>query len=438
MNRYLMKLREHLWDLEAMARHPKRWVRLGRYAFVLGRDLVEGQLNMRAMSLVYTTLLSIVPLLALAFSVLKALGAHNSLEPVLLEFLRPLGSRAFELTDNIITFVEKIQVGVLGSVGVALLFYSAISLIQKVEESFNFIWRVERPRPLSQRFGEYFAVLTVGPVLIFSALGITGSVMSSTVMLRIVEIEPFGLLVYLASKLLPYLMIVGAFTFFYSFMPNTRVKTSAAAWGGLLAGVLWQSGSVAFASFVATATNYNAVYSGFAIVIFLLLWLYLGWLILLIGCQLAFYVQHPEHLKPIKAPGLMSGRQVEYLSLLIMALVGRRFMQGATAYTGEELSLALNAEPEHVARVTDNLIFHGLLTEAGTDRTTLVPSIDLESLSLARLWRLSRAGYAPLPKSADPLAKDVIQMLDETEHSMEQGKGGISLRAWLEQSDTPR
>ena len=95
MNRYMMRVREHLWDLEAMARHPKRWVHAGRYAFVLARDLVDGQLSMRAMSLVYTTLLSIVPLLALAFSVLKALGVHNSLEPVLLEFLRPLGARAF-------------------------------------------------------------------------------------------------------------------------------------------------------------------------------------------------------------------------------------------------------------------------------------------------------------------------------------------------------
>lgn len=435
MNRHLTQLRDRLWDLETRARHPKRLVDAGRYAFVLGRDLLEGQLSMRAMGLVYTTLLSFVPLVALAFSVLKALGVHNSLQPALLEFLRPLGPRAYELTDSIIGFVEKIQVGVLGSLGVALLFYSAVTLIQKVQESFNFIWRVERPRPLSQRLGEYFAVLTVGPVLVFSAIGVTASVMSSAVMLRIVEIEPFGLLVYLATKILPYALIIGAFTFLYSFMPNTRVKPKAAFCGGLLAGLLWQSGSLAFASFVAAATNYNAIYSGFAIVIFLLIWLYLGWLILLVGCQLAFYVQHPEHLKPIKAPSLMSGRQIEYLALMVMALTGRRFMQGGPGYTSEELSLALNAEPEHVTRIVDNLLFQGLLVESGTDRAQLVPAIDIDSLSLARLWRLARAGTSSLPGTTEPMAREVIAMLDALERDFETHTGELSLRAWLKRRE---
>lgn len=433
MNRHLQRLREHLWDLDAVARYPRRLVAIARYSFVIVRDLFEGQLSMRAMGLVYTTLLSIVPLLALAFSVLKALGVHNSLEPVLLEFLRPLGARAFEITDSIIAFVEKIQVGVLGSLGVALLFYSAISLIQKVEEAFNFIWRVERPRPLSQRLGEYFAVLTVGPVLVFSALGITASVMNSAVMARVVEIEPFGLLVYLGSKLLPYLLIVAAFTFLYSFVPNTRVRIGAAAAGGLLAGVLWQSGSLAFASFVSSATNYNAIYSGFAIVIFLLIWLYLGWLILMVGCLLAFYVQHPEHLKPHRAPSQMSGRQTEYLALMVMALAGRRFIDGEPGYTEEELSLALNAEPDHIGRVCDTLIFHGLLAEAGTDRSCLVPAIDLDSLKLSRIWRLARAGSLPRGSASPALSAAVVALLDQAEARFDEQVGGQSLRAWLQQ-----
>ncbi|HEX4895453.1 MAG TPA: YihY/virulence factor BrkB family protein [Solimonas sp.] len=431
MNRYFQQLRDRLWDLDAGRAGSGRAVRLGRYVFVLGRDLIEGQLNMRAMGLVYTTLLSIVPLLALAFSVLKALGVHNSLEPVLLELLRPLGPQASTLTDNIIDFVEHVQVGVLGSLGVALLFYTALSMIRKVEESFNFIWRVERIRPLSQRLGEYFAVLTVGPVLVFAAIGITASVLNSSVMARIAAIEPFGLLIYMGTRLLPYLLIVAAFSFLYSFVPNTRVKTRAAAVGGLLAGVLWQTGSLAFASFVASASDYNAIYSGFAIFIFLLIWLYVGWLILLIGCQLAFYVQHPEHLKQHKTPATLSGRQLEYLALMIMALTGRRFLDGEPGYTEEELSLALNAEPEHVARVADNLIFQGLLTEAGAQRTQLVPAVDLESLSMARLWRLARAAGGLGSRSDSPLAAPVKALLDEAESSFEQAHGQTSLRAWL-------
>ncbi|MGB1561627.1 MAG: YihY/virulence factor BrkB family protein [Sinimarinibacterium flocculans] len=431
MDRYLQRLRELLWDLEASARYPKRLVVLGRYGFVLARDLIEGQLNMRAMSLVYTTLLSIVPLLALAFSVLKALGVHNSLEPVLLELLRPLGTQAEDISANVIGFVENIRVGVLGSLGVALLFYAALSLIQKVESAFNFIWRIERPRPLSQRLGEYFAVLTVGPVAVFAALGVTASIFNSAVMLRIGSIEPFGLLIFIAARLLPYALIIGAFTFLYAFVPNTRVRLRAAALGGLLAGVLWQAGSTAFASFVAHAPNYNAVYSGFAIVIFLLIWLYVGWLILLIGCQLAFYIQHPEHLKPRRTPASLSGRATEYLALMIMGLTGRRFMAGRPGYTQEELALALHAEPDHVARVVEVLLFHGLLVETGHDRTQLIPGMDLDSIELARLWRLARAGASTLPQPGDELGREVADLLGAAEKSFEERTGPLSLRRWL-------
>lgn len=436
MGDLLQRIREHLWDSAAITRYPQRLIAVARYLFVLLRDLLEGQLSMRAMSLVYTTLLSIVPLLALSFSVLKALGAHNSLEPVLLEFLRPLGPQAETLTANIIGFVENIRVGLLGSVGVALLMWAAISLIQKVEAAFNYIWRIERPRPLSQRLGEYFAVLTVGPVAIFLALGATASVLNSEIMSRIAAVEPLGLLIYMGTRLLPYVLIVGAFTFLYGFMPNTRVRWSAAAAGGLVAGLLWQSGSAAFASFVSSATNYNAIYSGFAILIFLLIWLHVGWLILLIGCQLAFYVQHPEHLKPQRTPALLSPRETEFLALTIMSLVGTRFIRGESGLTQEQLSLKLDAEPEHVARVVDVLVYHGLLAEAGHDRTQLIPGIDLDSIELSRLWRLVRAGLGGRPGLRLPAASQVSELLDQSELAFEAQTGSMSLRRWLTQANS--
>lgn len=441
MNDFLNKGRELLWDLEAVKRYPRRLVYAARYAFVIGRDLLEGQLTMRAMSLVYTTLLSVVPMLALAFSVLKALGAHNALEPMLQEFLRPLGSQANVLSTNVIGFVENIRVGVLGSVGVFLLFYTALSLIQKVESAFNFIWRIERPRPLSQRLGEYFAVLMVGPVAVFSALGLTATVLNSALVQQITAIEPFGLMIFVGTRLLPYLLIIAAFTFLYIYVPNTRVRFRAAAAGGLLAGVLWQSGSAIFASFVAGASNYNAIYSSFAILIFLLIWMQLGWLILLVGCQLAFYIQHPEHLKQRRTPASLSARASEYLSLMIMGLVGRRFMRGETPYTQDQLSLALNAEPEHVARVVDILIYHGVLAETGSDRAQLIPGIDLDSVELSRLWRLVRAGTTAMPAAHDNEALNgkVHALLNAADSAFAGSAQHASLRQWLaEMDDKPK
>ncbi|TXH06358.1 MAG: YihY/virulence factor BrkB family protein [Nevskiaceae bacterium] len=436
MNNWLQHLHQRLWQEDgALGRSERALVRTGRYVFALCRDLFEGQISMRAMSLVYTTLLSLVPILALAFSVLKALGVHNTLEPLLAQFLSPLGSQADQITQNIIGFVDRMKVGVLGSVGISLLLYSAVSLIQKVEASFNFIWRIARPRPLSQRVSEYISVLMIGPVLVFSAIGLTASVTSNSIVARITAIEPFGLLFIGLTKLLPYVLIVAAFSFLYSFVPNTRVRWQAAAGGGLFAGLLWQTCSVLFASFVAGATNYNAIYSGFAIFIFLLIWLHLGWLILLMGCQLAYYLQNPAQVAPHRIAPALSGRGAEYLGLMIMVLCGRRFLSGEEGLTQEQLARELHALPEHVAQSVEVLLRDGLLIEAGRKRTQLLPGMDLDSMALTRLWRLARAGNSLMPRIDGPAAQQVAALLDEAEARFEKAHQGLSLRQFILELD---
>lgn len=433
---FVQRLRDRLWEREPANANERQLMHIGRYVMVLARDLMDGQLSMRAMSMVYTSLLSLVPLLALAFSLFKALGIHNALEPVLLQLLAPLGEQGADLSRNIVAFVEKIQVGVLGSLGVGLLFYTVISMLQKIESSFNYVWRIEISRKLGQRFGEYLSVIIVGPVLVFSALGMTASVMNSKVLAAIGSIEPFGVLIYLAGKLLPYLLIIGAFTFFYSFIPNTRVRFRAALAGGVLAGVLWQTGSVAFATFVAGATNYNAIYSGFAIMIFLLIWLYLGWLILLIGCQLSYYVQHPERLTPTRVAPHLSARLTELLGLQIMAAIGRRYLAGEPGYTLDDLRRSQSSHsgaPEHVDRVVEILQHNGLLVETVSEPQQLLPARDLGSLSVAELWQQIRRGFDGAAKAAarDELSREVQHLLEAAESGFAESSGKQSVRDWL-------
>lgn len=429
------RLQNFLWHSQPSTSSQALGLTIARHTAVIVRDLMDGQLSMRAMSMVYTTLLSLVPILALGFSMLKALGVHNSLEPVLLNLLSPLGPQAGELVTNIISFVENIKVGLLGSVGVGLLLFAAISMIQKVEGSFNFIWQIERARGIGQRFSEYLAVLTVGPLAVFIAMGVTASIFNSDLVARISEVEPFGWMVSIASRLIPYALIISLFCFLYMFIPNTRVRFRAALAGGVLAGFLWQSASLAFASFVAGATNYNAIYSGFAIIIFLLIWLYVGWLIMLIGCQLAFYVQHPEHLTPNKQAPLLGARRAEYLGLSAMAEIGQRFMAGKPPMSAEELTRKLKAAPEHVDRVLDVLLHHKILATTGADQQSFLPSRDLDSLTVAELWRLLRAGFdvesvSDKAERACPMAHQVIET---AEADFDKGLDGRSVRQWLQQ-----
>ena len=167
-------LTKDLWrvDLDILKGGRAFLVKTLRLLAVSSRDFSEGLINLRAMSLVYTTLLSLVPLLAVSFSVLKGFGVHNQIEPLLLNFLAPLGPKGGEIAASIIGFVENLNVKVLGAVGLAVLLYTVFSLIQKIEDAFNDIWRVRRQRSLARKISDYMSVLLIGPVLI--ALGAEG------------------------------------------------------------------------------------------------------------------------------------------------------------------------------------------------------------------------------------------------------------------------
>jgi membrane protein len=246
------------------------------------------------MALTYATILSMVPFLAVAFSVLKAFGVQNQLEPFLVRALGPLGAEGADVSRRIVEFVDNMQVGVLGALGLAGLFYTVVSLVGSIESSLNQIWRVRVGRRWSDRFRDYLSVVIVGPVLIFTALGLTASAQSNAVVQGALRLVP-GFLIVLLTGLLPYLLLSAAFTLLYRFMPNTSVPLRAAAAGGIFAGVGWKLAGTGFAAFIAGSGSYAAIYSSFAILILFLIWVHLSWSIALAGAEIAYLVQHPPH-----------------------------------------------------------------------------------------------------------------------------------------------
>jgi membrane protein len=392
------RLNQAIWNVDMGA--PPWWraalIRAARTAYAVGRDLTEGQLTLQAMSLVYTTLLSLVPLLAVSFSVLKGFGVHNQIEPMLLNLLSPLGEKGVEITRQVIGFVENMRVGVLGALGLGLLLYTVISLIQKVEHAFNYTWHVERSRPLSQRFSDYLSVILIGPVLVFSALGVTASVMSTSIVQRLVAIEPLGSLVELGARSVPYLFIIAAFTFVYIFVPNTRVRFHSALIGAVVAGVLWQSVGWLFAGFVVGSTKYTAIYSGFAIVILFMFWLYLAWLILLVGASIAFYHQHPEYLTTRCRNMHLSNRLRERLALLGMALIGHAHYAGRRPPSVRAMAERLGVPSQAMEEVLQPLAERGLLRASADESLTYLPARALETVSVKALLDVVRsAGEDP-------------------------------------------
>ncbi|MBJ6136963.1 YihY/virulence factor BrkB family protein [Marinobacter litoralis] len=369
---------------------PWTWLyKSGRSLYALVRDVISGQLTLHSMSLVYTTLLSIVPLLALSFSVLKALGVHQRMEPFLYQFFQPMGPQGIEIAEQILGFVDNIKVGVLGSVGLALLVYTVISLVQKIERSFNMIWRVPDMRSMAQRFSNYLSVIMVGPLLMVSAVGATATVLSSDIAQTLLAIEPFGSLIVIATRFTPFFLVVAAFTFVYIFIPNTRVKFRYAFIAGLLAGISWQAGGMLFASFVAGSAKYAAIYSGFAVGIILLIWIYLNWMILLLGASLAFYMQNPGSVAK-KRNVQMAPELQERVALALMWMVAKPFSQGEPAPQQESLEHELRVPGEVTRRVSDKLIRAGVLSLAGRNGDQLVPGRALDLITVEMVLKVVR------------------------------------------------
>lgn len=425
------RVNELIWNTDSaeLALWKRLGLRLIRLLYVLGRDLLEGQLTLRAMSLVYTTLLSLVPLLAISFSVLKGFGVHNQMEPFLFQFLEPLGEKGLDLGREIIGFVENVKVGVLGSVGLGMLVYTVISLLHKIELSFNFIWRVTQSRSLAQRFTEYLSVLIIGPFLIFSALGITASLLNHSLVQALVAVEPFGLLFHAASKMLPYLLVITAFTLTYVFMPNTRVHFRAAMAGGFVAGVLWQTSGWAFGLLIVSSSNYTAIYSSFAILVLFMLWLFLSWLILLFGCSIAFYTQHPEHLSQERNISRLSIRAKEEIALLILHEVILRHRDGLPGPNSRDLAQLTDLPQDAIDRVLELLLEKRLLVTTSGHSARLVPGKDPHQVDLADLIHQIRSAGETV-RLRDHLLKDrksLDGLLAAMEQSRNQPLRGISL-----------
>ncbi len=376
-------------------------VKLLRLGLVAVSEFRESFLSIRATSLVYTTLLSLVPFLAVTFSVLKAFGVHQQIEPILSQVFDPLGEKGAEITTNIIQFVDNLKVGVLGAVGVAGLFYTTYSLIEKIEEALNSIWRIEIGRPLARRITDYLSVVLVGPVFVFTALGLMASSQSHWLVQRVMEVQPFGYLMVALTNLLPFLFMCMLFTFLYKFVPNTPVNISSAFVGGLTSGICWQVAGMGFAAFVASSGRYSAIYSSFAVLILFLIWLYVGWLIVLAGAQVAYYHQHPSayllHLRRKHQTPLFR----EYLTLALLGHITRRFLAGKPPLKVEQLA--------RVQRVP----------------LTFVESLVSDLIQAHMLMRTERPKGVALARPPESIA--VVDVLKVVQHQLHNGPQGFTV-----------
>jgi membrane protein len=368
--------------------------RLAAYTYALLRDLLGGKLNLHAMGLVYATLLALVPLLAFSFAILRAFGGHRELQPLIFEFFRPMGAAANQLTQRVMDFAESVRAGLVGSVGLALLVWTLIGTLKKVEDSLNFTWQVEVSRSFARRIAEYVSLLVIGPLLVVAAIGLSQLAFSSG-SARVLAVFPWlhGAN-FLLLKLVPFAVVSVLFTLVYRLAPNTRVRWWPAWAGGLTAGCLWAVVGAVFTAFVVLSARMTMVYAGLAIVVAALVWTYLGWLILLLGARLSFYVQNPSYLRVGLHEPRLSNNETEQLALGVMYLVGSSHLSGAARWSVASLAARLQLPGIVVARSADALEAAGLLVSS--DQDTLLPARDLAAIRVVDVLAVARSRHTDI------------------------------------------
>lgn len=392
----------------------KQLARLMRWLYMIGRGFVADQCLLRASALAYTTVLSMVPLLAVAFSISKGFGFQNS------TFIRTLLMQATtgnpEVVETIIGYINNTNVSTLGVAGVTLLFMTVISLLGNIEASFNSIFGVKSQRSLWRKFSDYLAVTMVCPLLIIVAISSTASLQSTHVVQQILSVSVFSTLYIALLKLLPYFTTWLALLFIYVFIPNTRVRFPAALGGAVIAGSLWQLVQMAYIQYQATSTNYNAIYGSFAQVPLFLIWTFISWIIVLLGAEICFALQYSESYYSEARMNEYSFDDRQKLGVLVLALITHMFQSGRPTPTNEDIAHRLGAPVKLVNHVMFMLAQSGVVVKVDRERGeayTLarppqsVRIVDvMQSLSLYR----DTTGREPFESNADFLAPIFAQI----------------------------
>lgn len=363
----------------------------------------ENMCFLRSTALAYTVLLSIVPLLAFVFSILKGLGAEETAKPYILS---RIAVSQPEVANRILEYVSNTNVAALGALGLITLLWTVIKVIGTMEDALNDIWEAEKSRSIIRKAVDYTGIIVIAPIFIISILGIPAFALTRPI-IREIPFQSF--LLHVAGVVVPYVLTMFAFAMFYVFMPNTKVRLLPALAGGAVGGTLWQATFWGYATFQYGMSSYNVIYTSFAALPIFLVWLYFSWVVTLYGAEVAFAVEHIGARRPGPQRIRLSPRAYERYGLRIFLDIASAFRRGRPAPAEPKLTRLADASPRVVREVLKVLVKAGLVSEVqGRKEIVYQPARDLNLVTAgAVLAAMRRAGGNVVPGSGD--------LWDETE-----------------------
>ena len=358
------------------------------------KEFTERRIVNKASALTYNTLLAIIPILAILFAIARGFGFANLLEDQFRSGLEGQALTAETILSFIDSYLSHAKSGIFIGVGLIMLFYTVLLLTYNMERTFNSIWQVKKPRSLYRKMTDYFSMLLLLPLLILLSSGI--SIFMSTFLKNIEEFALLAPIVKFLVRLTPFVLTWGMFTALYIFMPNTKVKIKYAILPGILAGSAFQAFQYLYIGSQIWVSRYNAIYGSFAAIPMFLLWTQISWSICLYGAQLCYVAQNLRNFSFSKETENISRRYHDYLCILIMSLICKRFQTDQPPYTAESLS----DEHKIPIRLTTTILYElqdlHMIYETPTEddeEMAYLPSVDINRMNVAMLLsRLDTAG----------------------------------------------
>lgn len=386
----------------------------------------EDLVQLRASALTFYTLLSIVPVLAMAFGVAKGFGFEKVLEKQLLARLP--GQE--EVVSRIITFAHSMLAstkgGLVAGIGLALLFWAVIRVLGNIESSFNNIWGIKGTRSLGRKFSDYLSIMLISPILLIMSGSLTVFVTTQVkhVTHAISLLDVFSPLILFLLRFLPYAAIWGLFTFVYILLPNTRVRFLSGLVGGVAAGTLYQIVQWGYITFQVGMARYNAIYGSFAALPLFLIWLQISWLIVLFGAEISFAHQNVDTYELEPDSLRISNRFKRLLSLLLSYLIVKDFSKGRSPRTDVELSRSLGIPIRLCRQILGELVTGRILSEVKTDQekeSAYQPARDISKLSVASvIAALDNQGVENIPISDIHAREALSETLDRLDEALQE------------------
>ncbi len=362
-------------------------IRQIRIIILAFRGFIEDRVSMRASALTFYTLLSVVPIAAMAFGVAKGFGFESKMRDFIIDNFKgqeDVMNYIIELSEKVLHNVEG---GLLAGIGLIILVWSVMQVLTNIENSFNAIWQIKHPRPFLRKLSDYLAMMLIAPFLI---------ILSSSVMVYIStkiqavnnSYEVISVLTPLVERiisLVPYMLVWLLFTVVYIIMPNTKVHFKYALIAGILAGTLFQITQWAYIHFQVGVSRYSALYGTFAALPLFLVWLQISWLIVLLGAEISFAYQNVEKYEFESGSLNLSNHYKRLLSLYVAYSIIKNFQEGNEPMTSSQISKKLGIPIRLIRDIIFSLVNAKVLIETVTEsprENGYLPAVDINKMDI--------------------------------------------------------